>query len=469
MWENICSVFWFFTSSRLTVDQKIGLVTWDGHLDFVTLSVDQGCRRAGNNKIAYRHQDELKISRASVSFKRTLPDILIGCSNRFLNHSRLSTRPWWDCSQTERWREALCPGEPAQTALRFQKEVAGSTGRWDYLTLEENRKLERHVLNLSSKQLFAVVSVNNQHRSINDFNDSGMTSYTLLCNIKWFCTPMHTRDEVVSVIQVYQGFKKLCLQTTTMFVMHFHLNSSEVHSLWVFFNCMEHRALTVADVEESEAGSRVKSSRNLIAETLHVVVGANGFLDWGVLPCQPAPFLHTAVQPGVNLRNKARKVGKTSEEHLTLVYDHRSQKAHTNKHLIDKAILSERNSSYSEVKLMHAFLQGKQITIHSDLHDGLPVNLYYKTPTLLLHWDLWEDNQGHSNKTKCHKWPAAQASERERPTFLHWPSLTKGPLLVTLLTAPYFSCSSSFPWCTARTIQELLRWPPAKKITPSPS
>lgn len=43
--------------------------------------------------------------------------------------------------------------------------------------------------------------------------------------------------------------------------------------------------------------------------------------------------------------------------------------------LIDKAILPKRDSSHSEVELMHTLPQRKQIAVYRNLHDGLSVDL----------------------------------------------------------------------------------------------
>lgn len=58
---------------------------------------------------------------------------------------------------------------------------------------------------------------------------------------------------------------------------------------------------TIADVEESEACAREIRSWIFTAETLHVVVGSNGFLYRCIFARQPAPLLHTAIQTGVHL------------------------------------------------------------------------------------------------------------------------------------------------------------------------
>lgn len=61
---------------------------------------------------------------------------------------------------------------------------------------------------------------------------------------------------------------------------------------------------TIGDVEEGEARSRVKCSGNLRAETLHVVVGLNGFLYGSIFTRQPAPIFHAAVQAWIQLHNR---------------------------------------------------------------------------------------------------------------------------------------------------------------------
>lgn len=55
------------------------------------------------------------------------------------------------------------------------------------------------------------------------------------------------------------------------------------------------------------------------------------------------------------------------------------------RNLIDEAILPERDPSHSEVELMHTLPQRKQISVHRNLHDGLPVDLDDQAPALLLH------------------------------------------------------------------------------------
>lgn len=57
-------------------------------------------------------------------------------------------------------------------------------------------------------------------------------------------------------------------------------------------------------------------------------------------------------------------------------------------HLTDEAILFKGDPTDREVELVQAFLQSEEVSVHSDLHHRLSVDLYHQASPLLLHGDL---------------------------------------------------------------------------------
>lgn len=82
LWQEASGNFSIFTSSRMAVDQQKGLVTRDCHLDFMTHTITEGCRRAGNDGITYRHQNKLKTHRKSVCISNIQKVVLNTCTVR---------------------------------------------------------------------------------------------------------------------------------------------------------------------------------------------------------------------------------------------------------------------------------------------------------------------------------------------------------------------------------------------------
>lgn len=151
LWQEVCRNFCVFTSSELVVDQQQRLVAWDRHLDFVTPTVTEGSRSAGNDDITYRYQNELRTTQRRSKFSHQASTT---CTGGAAIHSRLSTHLLGDYSRPEWWREGLCPGEREQTALRWQKLDAGSTGRSGSAFLEpggNKEEGEQQVMNFIHK------------------------------------------------------------------------------------------------------------------------------------------------------------------------------------------------------------------------------------------------------------------------------------------------------------------------------
>lgn len=93
--------FSIFTSSRLAIDQQHCLVARDHHLDFMTLTVTQWSRRAGNDGIACRYQNKLRTNKRSV-FKSNIQYKFISHTVWVLENSHLAIHQCRDDSRPER-------------------------------------------------------------------------------------------------------------------------------------------------------------------------------------------------------------------------------------------------------------------------------------------------------------------------------------------------------------------------------